>query len=99
MIPIFGQTWLTTTAPLRRVTVLFTKFSKGQYGRSILEQLQSDENMKIKHIRLRFFIRLDLPMGYGGSRSLESFQFSSDGQPDMSPVCPLRSCGDVRENG
>ena len=29
---------------------------------SILEQLHSDENMKIMHIHLRFFIRLDLPL-------------------------------------
>ena len=68
--------------------MLFTKFAKGQHGRSILEQLHSDENMKIKHIHLRFFIRLDLSIGchhyYGGSRSRESFQLSSDGQPDMS---------------
>ena len=38
-----------------RVTVLFAIFAKGQHGRSILEQLHSDENMKITHIHLRFF--------------------------------------------
>ena len=54
-------TWLTTTKPLIRVTVLFAKFAQGQHGRSILEQLHSDENMKIMHIHLHFCIRLDLP--------------------------------------
>ena len=72
--------------------MLFTKFVKRQYGKSILEQLHSDENVKIKHIHLRFFIRLDLTIGYGGSRSLESFQFSSDGQPDMSHEKTTRQC-------
>ena len=51
------------TGPLIRVTVLFTKFAKRQYGKSILEQLHSDKNMKIKHIHLRFFIRLDFSIG------------------------------------
>ena len=49
-----------------------------QYGRSILQQLHSDENLKIMHIQKRF-IRLDLPSvchHYGGSRSLQSFQLS-----------------------
>ena len=55
-ISLFGQTWLATTGLLVSVTVLFAKFAKGQYGKSILEQLHSDENMKIMHINLRFFI-------------------------------------------
>ena len=40
--------------------MLFAKLAKGQYGRSVLEQLHSDENMKIMHINLRFLIPLDL---------------------------------------
>ena len=80
LIPIFGQTWPTTTGPLISVTVLFAKLAKGQYGRSIFEQLHSDENFKIMHIHLRFFIRLDLSIGnnlcYGGSRSLDYLHLS-----------------------
>ena len=49
------------TGPLTSVTVLFAKLAKGQYGRSVLVQLHSDETVKIMHINLRFFIRLDLP--------------------------------------
>ena len=71
---MIGQTWLTTTGPLTRLTVLFAKLAMGQHGGSILEQLHRDENMKIMHINLRFFIRLDLSIGcdrcYGGSRFL-----------------------------
>ena len=56
------QTWLATTGPLVSVTVFFAKLAKGQHGRSVFEQLHSDENMKIMHIVLCFFIRLDLPI-------------------------------------
>ena len=45
-----GQTGLATIGPLIRETVLIAKFSKGQCGNNILEQLHSDENMKIMHI-------------------------------------------------
>ena len=44
-------------------TVLFAKFAQGQHGKSIFEQLHSNENMKVIHIHLRFFIRLDLTIG------------------------------------
>ena len=53
----FGMTWLTTTGPLTRVTV---PCAKGKYGKSIIEQLHNDENMKIMHIHLRVFIRPDV---------------------------------------
>ena len=43
LIPIFGQTWRTTTGPLISVTVLFAKHAKGQHGKSIFEQLHRDE--------------------------------------------------------
>ena len=43
LIPIFGQTWLTTTGPLASATVLFAKLAKGHYGGSILEQLHSEK--------------------------------------------------------
>ena len=56
------STWLTTTGTLESLNVLFAKLAKGQYGRSVLEQLHSDENMKIMHIHLRFFTRLDLQL-------------------------------------
>ena len=46
------------------MTVLVAKLAKGQYGKSVLEQLHSDENMKIMHIRFRFFFRLDLSIGW-----------------------------------
>ena len=42
------------------VTVLLAKLVKGRYGRSVLEDRRSDENMKIMHMNLRFFIRLDI---------------------------------------
>ena len=46
---------------LSDVSVFFAKLAKGHYGRSILEQLHSDENMKIMHINLRFFRVSDSP--------------------------------------
>ena len=46
LLPVLGQTWLATTGPLTSVTVLFAKLAKGQYGRSVLEQLQSDESFE-----------------------------------------------------
>ena len=42
---------------------LYKAFAKGQHGRGVLEQLRSNENLKIMHIHLRFFIRLDLAIG------------------------------------
>ena len=79
--PVFGQTWLATAGPLTSVAVLFAKLAKGQYGRSVVEQLHSGENTRVTHINLRFSIRLDLSIGcyhcYGRSGSLESFQLSS----------------------
>ena len=47
LLSVFGQTLLATAGQLIGVTVLFAKFAKEQYGRSILEQLHSDEHMKI----------------------------------------------------
>ena len=49
LLPVLEWTRLATAGPL----------VKGQYGRSVLEQLHSDENTKITHIDLRFFVRLD----------------------------------------
>ena len=48
----YGQTWLTTTWPLINVTVLFAKFAKRQYGRSILEQLRSRVDHEMSLFRL-----------------------------------------------
>ena len=46
LFTIESQTWLTTTGPLTSVTVLFAKFANGQYGRSLLEQLHSDKDIR-----------------------------------------------------
>ena len=58
------------------VTALFAKLLQGQYGRSILDQLHSEEHMKIMPLHFRFFICLDLFIDrhhcHGGSGTLES---------------------------
>ena len=58
------------------VAALFAKLAKGQYGRSILDQLHSEEHMKIMPLHLRFFFCLDLFVDcyhcHGGSGTLES---------------------------
>ena len=63
LLPVFGQVGLATAGPLTSVTVLLAQLANGQYGKSVLEQLHSDQNMKIMHVNLRFFIRLDLCIG------------------------------------
>ena len=45
--------------PLVSVTVFFAKLAKGQYGRSVFEQLHNNETMKITHIDLCSPIRRD----------------------------------------
>ena len=47
LLSVFGQTSLATAGQPAGATVLFAKFAKEQYGRSILEQLHGDEHMKI----------------------------------------------------
>ena len=80
LLPVLGLTWLATAGPLITVTVLFANLAEGPYGRSVLKQMHSDENMKIMRTHLRLFIRLDLSIGchhcYGRSGSLESIQLS-----------------------
>ena len=58
------------------VTALFATLAKGQHGRSILDQLHSDEHMKMMPLHLRFFTCLDLFIDchncHGGSGTLQS---------------------------
>ena len=74
LLPVFGQTWLATARPHTSGSVFFAKLVKGQYGKSVFEPLHSDEKVKIMHIHLRFFTRLDLSVSchhcYGGFGSL-----------------------------
>ena len=44
VIPSCRQTWLTTIGPLIKITVFFATLSKGQYNKSVFEQLHCDEN-------------------------------------------------------
>ena len=64
LISVFGQTCLATAGPVISATALFARLAKKQNGRNIIEQLHSDENLKIMHIHLRLVVRLDLSIGW-----------------------------------
>ena len=97
---VLGQTWLTTIGPLISVTVLFAKLAEGQYGRSVLEQLHSDENIKIMHIHLLALLHSSgPPIGRdhccGGSGSVESPTLLSSSPPYLTCAWKLQSLGEV----
>ena len=85
---------------IQYVTAPFAKLAKGQCGKSILDQMHSEEHMKIMPLHFRFFICLDLFIDchhcHCGSGTLES-SASPELKSFLRDICTEASVSDHKK--